>query len=245
MLSTDITNGQGNTFYVASVGSDNNTLANGGANGQHPDTPFLTITKALGTATSGDTIIVAPGEYQEAFPMTIPDGVTLRGTNLRSTSVKPTSITNSNTAFILSGDCHISDMTIKDFYYDSSNDDGYAFEVVSSMNSTKSPYVERITVNTKGSVTSSSDPYGYAQGDAGRGAKLDGANLAGASLQSSVLFNECTFITPNQIGVKATNGIRVEWLNCFNYFASIGIQGIQGATGKSCLLYTSPSPRDS
>ena len=82
-------------------------------------------------------------------------------------------------------------------------------------------------------MTSSSDPYGYAQGDAGRGAKLDGANLAGASLQSSVLFNECTFITPNQIGVKATNGIRVEWLNCFNYFASIGIQGIQGSTGRS------------
>ena len=90
MLSTDITNGQGNTFYVATVGSDNTTLANGGANGKHPDTPFLTITKALTTATSGDTIIVAPGEYQEAFPMTIPDGVTLRGTNLRSTSVKPT-----------------------------------------------------------------------------------------------------------------------------------------------------------
>ena len=41
MLATDITNGQGNTFYVASVGSDNNTLANGGDNGKHPDTPFL------------------------------------------------------------------------------------------------------------------------------------------------------------------------------------------------------------
>ena len=27
--------------------------------------------------------------------------------------------------------------------------------------------------------------------------------------------------------------MRVEWLNCFNYFASVGIQGIQGATGKS------------
>ena len=87
MLSTDITNGQGNTFYVASVGSDNTTLGNGGANGTHPDTPFLTITKALTTATSGDTILVAPGEYQETFPMTVGDGVTLRGTNLRSTSV--------------------------------------------------------------------------------------------------------------------------------------------------------------
>ena len=233
MLSTDITNGQGNTFYVASVGSDNTTLANGGAGGKHPDTPFLTITKALTTATSGDTILVAPGEYQETFPMTVGDGVTLRGTNLRSTSVKPSSATNANTAFILSGDCHISDLTIKDFFYDSSNDDGYAFEVVSNMNSTQSPYIERCTVNTKGSVTSGSDPYGYAQGDAGRGAKLDGANIASASQHGSVLFNECTFITPNQIGVKVTNGMRVEWLNCFNYFASIGIQGIQGATGKS------------
>ena len=233
MLSTDITNGQGQTFYVATVGSDNTTLANGGAGGKHPDTPFLTITKALTTATSGDTIVVAPGEYQEAFPMTVPDGVTLRGTNLRSTQVKPTNATNSNTAFIMSGDSHISDLTIKDFFYDSVNDDGYAFEVVSSMNSTQSPYIERVTVNTKGSVTSGSDPYGYAQGDAGRGAKLDGANLNAASLHSSVLFNECTFITPNQVGVKITNGMRVEWLNCFNYFASIGIQGVQGATGKA------------
>ena len=233
MLSTDITNGQGNTYYVATVGSDNTTLANGGAGGKHPDTPFLTITKALSTATSGDAIIVAPGEYQEAFPMTVGDGVTLRGTNLRSTSVKPTSVTNSNTAFILSGDCHVSDLTIKDFFYDSTNDDGYAFEVVSNMNSTQSPYIERVTVNTKGSVTSGSDPYGYAQGDAGRGAKLDGANIASASQHGSVLFNECTFITPNQVGLKVTNGMRVEWLNCFNYFASIGIQGVQGATGKS------------
>ena len=232
MLSSDITNGQGNTYYVATVGSDTSTLANGGAAGKHPDTPFLTITKALTTATSGDTIIVAPGEYQEAFPMTVPDGVTLRGTNLRSTSVKPTGATNTNTAFILSGDCHVSDMTIKEFFYDSGNDDGYAFEVVSNMNSTQSPYIERVTVTTKGSVVSGSDPYGFAQGDAGRGAKLDGANLASGSQHGSVLFNECTFITPNQIGVKATNGIRVEWLNCFNYFASIGIQGIQGATGK-------------
>ena len=233
MLSTDITNGQGNTYYVSTIGSDNTTLANGGAGGKHPDTPFLTITKALTTATAGDTIVVAPGEYQEAFPMTVPDGVTLRGTNLRSTSVKPTSVTNANTAFKLSGDCHVSDLTIKDFFYDSSNDDGYAFELIPSLDSVQSPYIERVTVTTKGSVTSGSDPYGYAQGDAGRGAKLDGANISASSQHSSVLFNECTFITPNQIGVIATNGIRVEWLNCFNYFASIGIQGIQGTTGKS------------
>ena len=164
MLSTDITNGQGNTYYVSTIGSDNTTLANGGAGGKHPDTPFLTITKALTTATAGDTIVVAPGEYQEAFPMTVPDGVTLRGTNLRSTSVKPTSVTNANTAFKLSGDCHVSDLTIKDFFYDSGNDDGYAFELIPSLDAVQSPYIERVTVTTKGSVTSGSDPYGYAQG---------------------------------------------------------------------------------
>lgn len=232
MLSTDITNGQGNTYYVATAGSDNATLANGGAAGLHPDTPFLTITKALTTATSGDTILVAPGEYQEVFPMTVPDGVTLRGTNLRSTSVKPTSGTNANDAFILSGDTHVSDLTIKDFFYDSGNDDGYAFSLVASKDSVRSPYIERVTVTTKGSVTSATDPYGFAQGDAGRGAKLDGAQVDSSSQHASVLFNECTFVTPNQIGIKATNGIRVEWLNSFNYFASVGIQGIQGATGK-------------
>ena len=232
MLATDFTNGQGNTWYVATVGSDNTTLSNGGAGGKHPDTPFLTITKALTTATSGDTIIVAPGEYQETFPMTVPDGVTLRGTNLRSTSVKPTSVSNANDAFILSGDCHVSDLTIKDFFYDSGNDDGYAFSLVASKDSVKSPYVERVTVTTKGSVTSASDPYGFAQGDAGRGAKLDGAQVDSGSQHAAVLFNECTFITPNQVGLKLTNGIRVEWLNSFNYFASVGIQGVQGATGK-------------
>ena len=233
MFATDVTNGPGNTFYVASTGNNNTTLANGGANGKHADTPFLTITKALETATSGDTIHIAAGEYQEVFPMTVPDGVTLRGANLRSTSVKPTGATNTNNAFILSGDCHVSDLTIKEFFYDSGNDKGYAFVVVSNMNSTQSPYVERVTVNTKGSVVSGSDPYGYTQGDAGRGALLDGANIAAASQHSSVLFNECTFITPNQVGLKITNGMRVEWLNCFNYFASIGIEGAQGATGKS------------
>ena len=61
---------------------------------------------------------------------------------------------------------------------------------------------------------------------------MDGASINAASQHAAVLFNECTFITPNQIGLLLTNGIRCEWLNSFNYFASVGIQGVQGATGK-------------
>ena len=232
MLATDITNGQGNTFYVASVGSDNNTLANGGDNGKHPDTPFLTVAKALSVATSGDTVMVAPGDYQETFPLTVPDGVTLRGANLRSTQIRPTTGTNDLNAIILQGDSYVSDLTIKDFFYNSGNDTGYGFVCATSLNADKSPYIERVTVLTKGSVTSGSDPYGFASANAGRGAKLDGAVFNSNSIGSAILFNECTFIVPNAVGLLVTNGVRVEWLNSFVYFASEGIKGVQGATGR-------------
>ena len=81
MLATDVTNGPGETFYVAKNGSDVTTLTNGGANGKHPDTPFLTVAKALTTATSGDTINIGAGTFQETFPLTVPDGVTVKGAN--------------------------------------------------------------------------------------------------------------------------------------------------------------------
>ena len=86
---------------------------------------------------------------------------------------------------------------------------------------------------TKGSVTSGTDPYGFAQGDAGRGAKLDGALFAASGIESAILFNEATFIVPNSVGLLLTNGVRVEWLNSFIYFANEGIKGVQGATGRS------------
>ena len=233
MLATDITNGPGQTYYVATTGSDATTLANSGANGKHQDTPFLTIAKALSVATSGDTINVASGNYQEAFPLTVPDGVTLRGANLRATQVFPTPATDDLNAFILQGDCHVSDLTVKDFFYNSGNDTGYGFVCASGLDSERSPYVERVSVITKGSVTSGSDPYGYAQGDAGRGAKVDGSVFSSNAIEAAVLFNECTFIVPNSVGLLGTNGVRVEWLNSFVYFAAEGIKGVQGATGRA------------
>ena len=233
MFATDVTNGPGQTFYVAKNGSDVTTLTNGGANGKHPDTPFITVAKALSVATSGDTINVGAGTFQEIFPLTVPDGVTLRGANLRSTQIYPTSGTNDLNAFILEGDSHISDLTVKDFFYNSGNDTGYGFVCASSLNSDRSPYVERVTVLTKGSVTSASDPYGFSQGDAGRGAKLDGAQFSASGIEAAILFNEATFIVPNSVGLLVTNGVRVEWLNSFVYFAAEGIKGVQGVTGRA------------
>ena len=231
MLATDITNGPGNTFFVASTGSDSTTLTGGGVNGKHPDTPFLSLTKALSVATSGDLIIMGSGQYQEAFPMTIPDGVHIKGSDLRTTTIIPTGGTNNNNCFILNGDVTISDVTIKDMFYDSVNDEGYAFVCANNWNSERSAYLNRITVLNKGSTTSAADPYGFDAGDAGRGAKLDGALASSSSIEAAILFNECTFIVPNSVGLYLTNGIRVEWLNSFVYFANEGIKGVQGATG--------------
>ena len=59
MLATDITNVPGQTYYVATTGSNVATLGSGGANGKHQDTPFLTIEKALTKAASGDTVLIA------------------------------------------------------------------------------------------------------------------------------------------------------------------------------------------
>jgi hypothetical protein len=46
-----------------------------------------------------------------------------------------------------------------------------------------------------------------------------------------MLFNEVTFFTPNNKGIVATNGARIEYLNCFNYFASQAVIGIAGTVG--------------
>ena len=232
MLASDITNGPSNHLFVAKTGTDAAALLGGANRGRHSSTPFLTIKYALAAATSGDTVNIAAGEYQEEFPLTVPDGVTVRGAGLRSTQIYPTTATNDLNCFVLNGDTTVCELTVKDMFYNSSNDTGYAFVAANNWNSERSAYVQRVTVLNKGSTTSASDPYGYDAGDAGRGAKLDGAIANANTLETSVLFNEATFIVPNSVGILLTNGVRCEWQNSFIYFASEGIKGIQGATGK-------------
>ena len=87
MLATDITNGPGNIWYVAKNGADTTTLGNGGAGGKHQDTAFLTVAKALTVAQAGDQIVISPGVYQETAPLTIPDNVSIKGSDQRTTII--------------------------------------------------------------------------------------------------------------------------------------------------------------
>ena len=216
---------QGKIWYVSTNGDNDN-------DGDHQQGPFQTLDYAVTQAQSGDTIYILPGEYEETCPIVVPQGVTIRGTDIRNTIIKPVSSDNYVDIFKLNGESAVSDITVKDFYYDSINDVGYAFRFADNATITsRSPYVQNITVITAGSVTSASDPRGFDEGDAGKGALVDGADVLNTSEEASMLFHSVTFITPGVDALTMTNGVRVEWLNSFTYFADRGIYAVNGATG--------------
>ena len=220
---------QGNIFYVSTLGNDTNV-------GDHQHGAFRTLKHALDVVDSSSagpvTIHIFPGEYEEEFPLTIPPNTSIRGEDIRNTIIKPTVATQSKDVFLMEGDTTVADITIKDFFYDSGNDTGYAFRFTpNGLVNTRSPYIRNVTVITQGSVTSASDPRGFLQGDAGKGALIDGNNLNSATIEGSMLFHSATFITPGVDAITMTNGVRVEWLNSFTYFANRSLYAIQGASG--------------
>ena len=232
----DLIHKPGKTFYVAKNGDND-------SHGEHIQAPFETIDYALTQVSAGDTVYVLPGEYEESCPLVVPAGVTVTGHDIRNTIITPPSSSSSRDIFHLNGETTVQNFTIKDFFYDSGNDVGYAFRFAPSATVTsRSPYVQNITVSTQGSTTSASDPRGYASADAGKGALVDGASVLGTSNEASMLFHAVTFITPGVDALTMTNGVRVEWLNSFTYFADKGLYAVNGSTGHlstdgSTILY--------
>ena len=215
---------QGKTWYVSQNGSDTN-------HGDHEASTFRSIKHAVENPAiaSGDTIFVYPGTYEEITPIVIPQGVTLRGQGLRSVKVVPTAGTISNNVFEVNGETTISDITVADFRYDAINDTGYAFSFANNFAVTsRSPYIQNVSVITSGSLTTPNDPKGFASGDAGKGALVDGSKALSTSIEATMLFHSVTFITPGVNALTMTNGVRVEWLNSFVYFADKAMYAIAG-----------------
>ena len=215
----------GKIWFVASNGDNTNQ-------GDHENGPFATVEKALSVAIPGDSVQIYPGTYYELFPLVVPVGVTVRGTDLRSVIIVPDTASQSEDAFHLNGETMVADLTIKDFYYDSINDTGYAFRFAPGFTvTTRSPYVQNVTVLTHGSTTTTADPRGFDSGDAGKGALVDGSAAIYLTNEASMLFHSVTFITPGVDALTMTNGVRVEWLNSFTYFANRAMYATQG-TGR-------------
>ena len=229
----ELTKDVGIIFVSTNNGADTN-------DGNNPGGPFATLTKALSVAVDGDLIYMYPGQYQEAFPMTVPKGVTIQGDSIRGVEIYPTSATQSNDAFLVNSDATIENITLKDYYYNSGANTGYGFRFANNFSTTvvaqepgRSPYIRNVTVITKGTTTSASDPRGFAAGDAGKGALVDGQVVSSNSRSASMLFHAVTFITPGVDALTMTNGVRVEWLNSFTYFANRGIYMSQGSAGRT------------
>ena len=72
----------GNTFFVHKNGNDND-------NGLSEDRAFLTIKKAVGVATAGDTIVVGAGRYVENNPLVLDDNVSIIGGDIRNCLIEP------------------------------------------------------------------------------------------------------------------------------------------------------------
>ena len=211
----DLTNRAGNIIYVSKDGIDTNV-------GDHPNGSLLTIEEAIArvdSSTAGPvTIRIAPGVYEENLPLVIPSDVSVQGVDIRNVVVKPAAGSESKDVFHVDDNTTISDLTIKDYQYNSGNNTGYAFRFSpNAVITNRSPYIQNVTIITSGSVTSASDPRGFDQGDAGKGAWIDGAELDSASIEASMLFHAATFITPGVDAITMTNGVRVEWLNSFTY----------------------------
>ena len=228
------------TWFVSTNGVDDGDASRG----RTAERPFKTIAYALSQIANvgvNDILSIAAGVYEETFPLTVPAGLTVKGAGLRATKVIPTNATKQKDAFLLNDRSVIEDITIADMFFNTSANEGYAFKYAPGIAITsRSPYVQRVTVFNKGSNSSASDPYGYASADAapssyisGGGAYLDGSEVAAGSLEAAMLFNEVTFIVPNSKGVILTNGSRCEYINCFTYFASEAIKGESGTLGIS------------
>jgi hypothetical protein len=219
----DLLKGDTHVFYVSEDGDNVNT-------GKLPQSAVRTIARGLelaGAVGQNAVVFLLSGTYVEEFPLTVPIGVSIRGDGLREVYVSPTTATNTQSAFLLNGQTSISDFTVGGFYKP-----GYAFKFANSATiASRSPYVERFSVITKGSNPTAGDPYGFDSNDAGGGAYLDGSQVSANSIEAAFLFNEATFITPSSTAVHITNGTRVELLNGFSYFSDKGIVATSGSVG--------------
>ena len=215
----------GGIFWVDPNGNDNNV-------GDNPLGAMRTISAALSRVDPSTnqpfTIMVNSGTYEETFPLVVPENVNIVGADIRNVIIKPTVATVDKDAFHLNDKTVVSNLTIKDFTYNSTNNTGYAFRFSpNAVMNERSPYIQDVTVLT--------NPTSAGGSDAGRGAWIDGDELSSTSVTATMLFHSCTFISPGADVINMTNGVRVEWLNSFTYFANRGLYAFNGTEGRTSI----------
>jgi hypothetical protein len=95
----------GNVLRVDAVYGNDSTASRGGP-------PYLTVNAAVAAALTGDTIWVHPGTYTLSSPITLPDGICLRGQNTQTTTIQYTATANA-TLLTMGENTRVEDVTLK------------------------------------------------------------------------------------------------------------------------------------
>lgn len=207
-----------NIRYVAPHGTDTATA------GKNLATPYASIRYACDNiGTSGGTIFVSTGVYNEQLPITVPANVAIVGDNQRTVVVQPKggfsddgSVLNINSSmFLMSDGSILNKMTFKGMtgWVPGSTAADVTTStirgVVVRLNPSapiifKSPYVLECAFVGSGAI----------------GALIDGT--ANATGNKSMIFHGYTVINDNGVGYWVKDGGKAEIVSCFTYYCYFG-----------------------
>lgn len=198
-----------NIIYVAKNGSDSNS---GKIN-----SPFLTIAHAMSVATAGTSVHVAPGNYTEINPITIPAGVALIGDNLRSVAITP--VTPASDVFYMQNGTYVWGLTIRNFL-----GSAFAYDPATpNQNVFVSPYIQNITTATT----------------TGTSVKIDGSLNSNVSTKAMIV-GFMTAINRGGRGIHILNEGYSQLVNIYTIACDIGIKVESGAfctlNGSDCSI---------
>ena len=198
-----------NILYVAKNGNDSNT---GTLNA-----PFLTIKAAMAAATAGTSVHIAPGNYTEANPITVPPNVAMMGDNLRNVTVIPQ--TPASDLFYMTTGTYVWGLTIKNYLAN-----GFSYNPATpTQNVFVSPYIQNITSSTT----------------TGTAVYVDG-NLSSAISTKAMILGFFTIINRGGKGVHLVNSAYSQAVNIYTIACNVGLQVESGAfctlNGSDCSI---------
>ena len=235
-----------NVLYVTTDGNDENDGRSAG-----PDGAKRTIKGAVAVATANTTIMVAPGDYYENNPITMPDFVTISGTGeLRNTRVWPNN--NTQDFFFMGNGCYLFQLTFRGL-----RAPAWCAKIRPGTLCTTSPYVQNCT-NMNGPWLNDGTefiPFETRQLDGiepgarpllvedypqlptskqvndyggGGGLLVDGDEYNPASLVKSFVADAFTQISQGGPGFEVTNFGYTQIVSCFSVFCSVGFKTTKG-----------------
>ena len=106
--STEADDYAGKMLFVDSVYGNDSTGAR-----ERPDKPFLTVAAALSAAQSGDQVFIRPGTYSLAAGITIPSGVSIRGSDAKNVLLQMLAVTAATTLVTMGESSRLEDVSLK------------------------------------------------------------------------------------------------------------------------------------